>query len=245
MHKRRGDLQRVVDRFRHRQPAVLVNQLANVRTGDELERNEVQPLVFTDVVHARDVLVIELRRGLCFVLKALHDQRIARHRGGQNLQRHHAVQTRVERFEHSPHAAGTNALEDRKVPELDPLVGVKFAVGRLPFACREQQTHNARAGCCRSRRSHSRGGGGNAALGIDYRFRPANCRRTRSTGRLCRAVRRGDTRTGSGDGVIHDLRHSCGGGSGEERNTFPAARSFVQSPVGSFTNGCQATIQSV
>src|SRR5262249_48638952 len=54
-----GHLQEVVQRLGHRQPAAAVEEAAQVLALDELEGDEVQPLVLAAVEDAGDVLVVE------------------------------------------------------------------------------------------------------------------------------------------------------------------------------------------
>ena len=57
MHECRNDLQRVVQGIPDRQAPMLCNQLADVRSVDELERDVVQAVLFADEVDARDVFM--------------------------------------------------------------------------------------------------------------------------------------------------------------------------------------------
>ena len=73
-------------RTRPAESAALIDQLPEVLPFDELESDEVQPLVFAAEVDAGDVLVIEHRGGPCFLLEPAHALRVASGFGRQDLQ---------------------------------------------------------------------------------------------------------------------------------------------------------------
>ncbi len=51
---------------------MVTNDVANVAPGDELVRDEVQPVVFADVKDAGDIVVIEAGRSPRFVEESLN-----------------------------------------------------------------------------------------------------------------------------------------------------------------------------
>ncbi len=59
MSQRLGDLQRVAERVAECERSLSFDEIADVHAADELEDDEVQPLVFADVIHARYVLMIQ------------------------------------------------------------------------------------------------------------------------------------------------------------------------------------------
>ena len=77
MRNRRRDLQGVVDRFRRSQLSSLLDDLTQIRTANEFERDEVQTLIFTDEKYPCDIVVIQLCRGLSLIAEALHRGQIA------------------------------------------------------------------------------------------------------------------------------------------------------------------------
>ena len=145
MHQRRGDLQNEIERVADRQPRLLSDQLAHVRSVDELECDVVQPVFFADEVHTGHILMVELRGGLTFVFEPLDDQRVARQCRGQNLERHDPVQPRIQGPKHGPHAPRANSFDNREVAQLDSRLGVEGLDRRLVLGGK-QHPHDTRFG---------------------------------------------------------------------------------------------------
>src|SRR5260221_291197 len=89
--------------------------------GEELEGDEVQPLVFAAEVDARDVLVVELGGGTGLVLEADDVFGIGRHLRRQHLQGDDAAELQIGGANHRGHAACAerfNQFEVAKLPAL-------------------------------------------------------------------------------------------------------------------------------
>ena len=112
-----GHLDHVADALGGRERAAPVDQLPQVVALDELEGDEVQPLVFAAEEDAGDVLVVELRRGAGFLLEAVDALGIACHLRRQDLQRDDAVEFEVARFQHGGHAARADGFDQLEVAE--------------------------------------------------------------------------------------------------------------------------------
>ena len=78
-----------------------------------------QTLVFAAEEDPGNVLMIELRGGAGFLMEAADNLRIARHVGGQNLERDGAVELRIagsNHRRHAPHAERAEQLEMCQAP---------------------------------------------------------------------------------------------------------------------------------
>ena len=97
---RAGQVER--SRFRH--------DVAEIHPLDEFEDDEMPPVFRTDGMHPADVLVIETGCRLGLVLEPPQHLLITRLVPRKHLDSDDAVERRVERPEHGPHAAATDKL---------------------------------------------------------------------------------------------------------------------------------------
>jgi len=123
--ERVGDLRAVAEDVAQRQRAA-PESVRERLSFEELEDEIGLPcLRLADVVQAADVRMLELGDGLRLALEAQTELRVVRELGGEHLDGHRALETRVARLPHLTHAARTNARDDlvRAEPAADVHVG--------------------------------------------------------------------------------------------------------------------------
>jgi hypothetical protein len=103
-----GDLDRIRHGLRDGQGAVATDAVLERLALDELEDDVRRPRVLARVDHAHDVGVVELRHRPRLAPEALERVGVAGDVAMQHLDRHLALEHRVERPEDSRHAAGTD-----------------------------------------------------------------------------------------------------------------------------------------
>ena len=116
MRKSVGDLQDETHGIGQRQRAATIDELSNVHPFDVFEDDVVQPAIFTDVIHPRDVVVIESGGRLGFVLEAFERFVVGRLIARENLDGDFALQHRVASAEDGPHAAAAGEFEQLVMP---------------------------------------------------------------------------------------------------------------------------------
>ena len=104
-------LNRVVQRIFQAEP-LAADQLIEGLPGDELHRNEVDPVFGGDVVDGDDAGVVQRRRGLGFTGETAPPLGVADRLGAQGLDRHKAVQMGVARLVDNAHPSPANPGED-------------------------------------------------------------------------------------------------------------------------------------
>ena len=128
----RGDLKDIANRFADRNSAAALEHGPQVDAFDELERDEVQPLVFAAEEDAGDIFVIELRGGLGLLMKPLHVIGLLGHLRRQDFQGDEAIQLRIVGPDDRRHAADADRL-DQLVMGQTPSVQAgddRFGTGR-------------------------------------------------------------------------------------------------------------------
>ena len=93
----------------------------------ELERDEVQPLIFAAEVDAGHVVVVELGGGAGFLLEPRHAFEIERGFGGQDFEGDDAAEVEVAGLEYGRHAARADCLDQFEVPEAAARDGMRIA----------------------------------------------------------------------------------------------------------------------
>src|SRR5712692_11592559 len=82
-----------------------VSVLAQRLPIDELHRDEVHTVSFTDFIDVRDVRMVQRSGGLCFLLKAAQSIFVLRQLGGKYLESDFAMQPRIIRQINLTHSA--------------------------------------------------------------------------------------------------------------------------------------------
>src|SRR5262249_269166 len=90
---------------------------------DELHRIKMRATLAADVVHRHDVRVVQLRRGVRFIAKALQLPRIHRSGKRQDLQRHLPAERDLLRLVADTHAAPADFAEDAEITENSRTLG--------------------------------------------------------------------------------------------------------------------------
>ena len=106
-----GHLEHVVQRLGDRQPAAPLQDGAQVVALDELEGDEVQPLVLAAEEDAGDVLVIEAGGAAGLLVEAADVFRIDGHVRRQDLEGHQAVELGVAGADDGGHAADADRFD--------------------------------------------------------------------------------------------------------------------------------------
>src|SRR5262249_43831207 len=107
----RGDLQHVVQRFRHGQSAAALDQRPQVLALDELAGYEVQPLILAAIEDTGGVLVVELGGAARLLVETADVFGIDGHLGRQDLQGHRAVELRIAGPNYRRHSADPDRLQ--------------------------------------------------------------------------------------------------------------------------------------
>ena len=112
-----GGLKRVGDLSGNPQRVVNGNRTAGDGVGERLAFNQFehdggQACRFLEPVDRRNVGMIKRREEFCFALESRQPLKVLREPLGQDLDRHVALQVRVERAIHLAHAARTDGAED-------------------------------------------------------------------------------------------------------------------------------------
>ena len=93
--------------------------------ADELEDDEVQPLVLADVIHAGDILMVEPGGRLGLDVEAAAGLVVGPLSPRQYLQGHFAVEHGVAGTEHGPHASAADIFQELEMPQ--PVAGQQLA----------------------------------------------------------------------------------------------------------------------
>jgi len=90
---------------------------SEVLPGHELLGDEADPFVFVDTVHRRDVGVIQRCQQLRLAVEPGHAFGVRCHSGGQDLDRHLAIEGRVHGPPHRTHPALADLVDDAIVQQ--------------------------------------------------------------------------------------------------------------------------------
>lgn len=112
-----AELVEVLERVGERERARVIDVIAEVLAFDKLKDDVVPAAIFADVVNAADVLVIEPRGRLSFVLKTAECVFVARLIRRKYFDRDGPIERRVVGAKYSPHSAAADKIHERIMAE--------------------------------------------------------------------------------------------------------------------------------